>query len=256
MRDEVAGLFAWEVERHSDRVVARALVDEQWWAPDGRLLPLALPLGLDLALGSCAGWGLGSRWVVTSDLAVQVLRPPVPGEIRVEATLEGAGRRTAVVAALVTDGGPGVVASATGGFALAPASLDRGPFPETPVGAVRRHSRPRWSHLSPADVVAVSRAGDGRVQLGLSERTTNPFGIMHGAVSVHLALETAAVVVDDVTAVHARFLRPVTLGPAVGVVAGVHRGLGGDVAARVEVRDPVGRRCVLVDVRGQAGATG
>ena len=220
------------------------LVDES-----GALTAGAVAFAVDAAGGMAGGFSVWPDWVVTTQLSVHLTEPALGGDVRVDGTVLRAGRRQVVVEGSIhveADDGDRRI----GWFCIDNAILT----PEVPhdiddlnvVGELLARDEPV---VVPSVLGEFGPRRDGAaVEIDVTDRSRNPWGIMHGALSA-LLVEQAALASAGSGFIHTldlRFLAPVRSGPAraAGTVIGRRRG---DTHVRVELTD-VGadhRLCVL-----------
>ncbi len=192
--------------------------------PDLADLAGALRLGavayaVDVATGICSGVAVVDRglWIVTTDIQLEMVRPITDGPLVVDASTVRAGETTVVCEFELTDGSDG---SVVGG-----GTTTNRPFPFEGDGIALRF--PRDTPLphddgSPVtdgpigEQLGIRPVGeDGSVEIDITERTRNPWGILHGGITGTLVDLAAVAVGNGRTPVGAtvRYLSPGRVGP-------------------------------------------
>ena len=227
------------------------------WAPpmpglcddEGALTAGAIAFAVDSAGAMVGGFSVWPDWVVTTQLSVHLTEPAIGGDVRVEGRLVRLGRRQAVVEGslhLEADDADRRI----GWWCIDNAILT----PESPhdiddlnvVGELIARDEP-------VEVPSVlgefgPRVDGTSIELDVTARARNPWGIMHGALSALLAEQAALAATGSgrILTLDLRFLAPVRTGPAcaAGTVIGRRHG---DTHVRVELvdRGADDRLCVL-----------
>lgn len=250
----IPGRFGYTLERTGEVAVAgrvpceASLVDEE-----GHLRTAAMLMAVDMTCGMAAGLAVLPKWTVTADADVHFVAPCGRGPLRVDAVNVRAGRTMSVVEATVVDEGANdrLVAVVTANHGVLDSSFDHW-LAQAEIGDVQTFARPPTSDASLEQYFRLGRDDHEIVSLALDERTTNPWGILHGGLH-GLLVDTAAASVGIATPTHVglRFLNSVKEGPAVARVTDVVDRTS-DRIARVEVRDAAsGRLAVIGRVTGR-----
>jgi uncharacterized protein (TIGR00369 family) len=179
----------------------------------------AVAYAVDVATGICSGVAVVDRglWIVTTDIQLETVRPITEGPLLVDASTVRAGATTVVCEFELTDASDGAVVG--GG------TTTNRPFPFEDDGIALRF--PRDTPLphddgSPVtddpigEQLGIRPAGeDGSVEIDITERTRNPWGILHGGVTGTLVDLAAVAVGNGRTPVGAtvRYLSPGRVGP-------------------------------------------
>lgn len=211
-------------EGEPPRLVGRAPIDDHLRHPAGGLRTGALLALVDTLGGFVAGLSILPRWVVTTNLLLEVGTFEQAGPLRLDARVLRRGRHAVVAAIDVTDEGR------------------TGPTPAAPVASavitctvldpgamVLEFERPVALEVPPPvedpppfeEFFPVAPAGDGATRLRFADHLRNPWGILHGgamAALVDVAAERAAVARAPggwaCADVGLHFLQPVREGPA------------------------------------------
>lgn len=196
----------------------------------GHLSELAVFCAIDIATGMGSVAATDPLMVtLTSDMAVNLLAPPAPGDLRAVSRVVKPGKRIMMSEAVVTDSTGATVAVATVGCA---------PVKEIPPrfvgqiqpGETRVLELPEWASVpieqqydtTPIEVAGGVPAPVASIQL--TPMTANPFGFLHGAVGAHVLLSGARRAgLRQVDSITVRYLRPTTEGPADAIVNEVFR---------------------------------
>lgn len=196
----------------------------------GHLSELAVLCAIDIATGMGSVAAADPPMVtLTSDMAVNLLAPPAPGELRTVGRVVKPGKRIIMTEAVVTDSTGATVAVATVGCAPMKEISPRFVGGIRP-GETRVLELPEWASVpieqqydtTPFETVGGVPAPVASIQL--TPRTANPFGFLHGAVGAHVLLSGARRAgLTQVDSITVRYLRPTTEGPADAIVNEVFR---------------------------------
>lgn len=229
--DSLSGFLGSRVTLLSDRSTEVVIpAADRLLDAGGHPSELAILCAIDIATGMGSGAATDPPMVtLTSDMAVNLLAPPAPGDLRAVGRVIKPGKRIIMNEAVVTDSAGSVVAIATVGCApvkeIAPRLAGRIRPGETRVLEV-----PEWADmpidqqydttpLEPADGMPAPVAS-----IDLTPKTANPFGYLHGAVGAHLLLSGARRAgLTQVDSITIRYLRPTTEGPADAIVNDIYR---------------------------------
>jgi uncharacterized protein (TIGR00369 family) len=179
----------------------------------------AIAYAVDVATGICSGVAVVDRglWIVTTDIQLEMVRPVTQGPLHVDAAVVRAGATTVVCEFELTDASDGVVVG--GG------TTTNRPFPFEGDGIGLRFPRDTlMAHDDGSPVtddpigeqLGIRPAGeDGSVEIDITERTRNPWGILHGGITGLLVDLAATAVGNGRTPVGAtvRYLSPGRVGP-------------------------------------------
>ena len=233
------GLAISELEA-DNRLEGRAEADPHLLDDAGRLRSGMLLGMVDTVGGICGGLASLPRWVVSTNIAAQVVPTPVTGPIRLDAHILRVGNRGTVTAIAGFDEGTGRRLCEA---VLTSAALE-------PSGGPPDHARPLRLPVAPRDDdpptpedfygIRPRRDGSGDgVELDLDAHVRNPWGILHGGVTTSLigaAVDIAMGRPTPITSEVLRFLAPGRVGPV-----SAHAVAIGDrpnaTVLRVEVRD-------------------
>ena len=229
-------------DRSTDIVIPAA---EHALDSDGRHGELALMCGIDIATGMASSMASESTGAtLTTDMSIDLLDRPAPGELRTVGRVLKVGKRVIVNEAVVTDRTGRTVAFATVGCSPVGdirSDLQTGGFlpdrtidlasPELagqPIGQAYNTSPPDGGFGdAPAPLASIA----------LNSMTANPFGFLHGAVGAYLFLSGARRAgVKQPGSLTVRYLRPTTHGPADVLVDDVF-GNGGMTGVKLSLRD-------------------
>jgi len=223
-------------------MVGRVAIDDHQRSAGGGLITAGLVTCIDSVGGFLSGLTVLPRWIVTSSLAVQVVRLDQLGPLRVEVRVLRKGRNSVVGAVNVVDEGAGDLEVATG--MITSAVLD-------PRSMSLESERPAVIPMPPpvAEPVPLEtffgiEPGTGRTtRLLLDDRLRNPWGILHGGAVATLVDVAACRAVADgravpvaTTAIDLHYLAPIRVGPVEARVSVLGRRPDGTVA-RVAVHD-------------------
>ena len=216
-------------------------------ASGAALRPAALLMGIDMASGLSAGLAALPAWSVTADTDVHFLAPCRKGPLRIDASCIRAGRHMAIAQARLHDEGDDdrLVAVATANHGLLvpkfePFLAGKGP------GASHVFPVPEHPPEQSLEDYFGLRVEGGAARLPLDERTTNPWGFLHGG--LHGLLVDALVGAAGLPAPRSaclRFLNPVRNGAAEARIVERHE-RGDGALLRIEVRDTEVDRLALV----------
>jgi acyl-coenzyme A thioesterase PaaI-like protein len=194
----------------------RAPIDTHLRGDDGRGMRTGVLLALvDSIGGFTCGLAVLPRWIVSTNIQLQVARVDHTGPLRFDATVLRRGSSAAVGAVVVSDEGDGDAHVAHGVVTCAvlepaePKHFDRPiRFDESPQPA---------SPESLESFFAIAPGSGSETTLELADRLRNPWGILHGG-ATSVLLDVAAVRAAGIdggavadTVVH--FLAPVRVGP-------------------------------------------
>ncbi|MGW0036719.1 PaaI family thioesterase [Gordonia sp. NPDC003376] len=231
--DWISGYLGMRVERGTDDTATMTVpVDERLDDDALGVHPVALLMAIDMAAGLSAGYLALPRWTLTVDMSIAFLPGPVRGELRAVGTPTHIGGRLGLAEVSVSDGDDRTIAIASVNHALVPT---RGamPFVDMRPGEVTLPKRPDWAHESARDLYRPERVPGQELssaRLPLTDATTNPWGLFHGAVLGHLALDAAGRAgITRPESLTIRFLRPTRVGPAHAAVVSTTVGTGGTV---------------------------
>lgn len=206
----------------------------------GRHGELAIMCAIDIATGMASSLATNSPGAtLTSDMSIDLLAQPAPGELRTVGRVIKMGKRIIMNEAVVTDSTGRTVAFATAGCA--------------PVGEIaseftsNRFEPGQTIDLSAPELAGVPieqrydttpTDGSGAVaSIGLSKMTANPFGFLHGAVGAYLLLSGARRAgMQQISSITIRYLRPTSQGPADVLVDEIFRSARG-TGLRLSLRD-------------------
>ncbi len=216
--DWISGYLGMHVERGTDETVTISVpMDKRLDDDHMGVHPVALLMAIDMAAGLSAGYPALPRWTLTVDMSISLFPGPVARELRAEGTPTHIGGRLGLAEVTVTDGNDRTLAIASINHALVPIR-DRMPFVDMLPGEVTVPSRPEWTHKSARDLYCTEPVPGQDLpsaRLPLTEATTNPWGLFHGAVLGHLALDAAGRAgITQPESLTIRFLRPTRVGPA------------------------------------------
>ncbi len=186
--------------------------------PLGNLRLGAITFVADGAGGLAGGLACGEgRWVVTTDLEVRLLGPVTGGRVRIEGRVLRVGATTVVCDLDLFDDATG---ARVGAGSITNHAL------ETPTAPARNLwtrgvVTPNDGDLPPGDLAALiglRPAGEGVVEVPMSDEVRNPWGIMHGGIvaigAEEAVLRHPATAGGSVTGMLVRYLAPTRTGPA------------------------------------------
>ncbi|MCU0273031.1 MAG: hypothetical protein MUE34_07360 [Acidimicrobiales bacterium] len=186
--------------------------------PLGNLRLGAITFVADGAGGLAGGLACDEgRWVVTTDLEVRLLGPVTGGRVRIEGRVLRVGSTTVVCDLDLFDDATG---ARVGAGSITNHAL------ETPTAPARNLwtrgvVTPNDGDLPPgdlADLIGLRPAGEGAVEVPMSDEVRNPWGIMHGGVvaigAEEAVLRHPAAAGGSVTGMLVRYLSPTRTGPA------------------------------------------
>ena len=241
--EHIPGRYGVEIERTDSGTSTFVPLRPDLAAPDGSLRIAAVLMGIDMGAGITAGPAVLPGWTVTADIAARL----VSG-----ARASKPGRTMSVVECRVVDAGADdeLVALATANHGVLEPTFDDDLRGMT-VGGRRVFTPPTDPDDSLESYFGVDVSADD-LRIELSERTRNPWGILHGGLTGLLIEQAAfragiAAPTDFVT----RYLRAVKEGPGeIRVVETIDR--GETRLVRVELVDAgTGRVAVVSTVGGQ-----
>jgi uncharacterized protein (TIGR00369 family) len=213
------------------------LVDSQ-----GGLRLGAVTYAVDVATGICSGIAVVDRdlWIVTTDIQVELVRPLVGGPLQVDATTVRAGATTVVCEFTLTDLADGTVVgggTTTNRPFTFEGRFDALRFPrDTPI--LHDDGSPVTDEPMATQLEIRPTGEDGSVEVDVTDRTRNPWGILHGGITGALADLAATAVGNGRTPMAAtlRYLSPGRVGPVRATPRVVATGPDATLVA-VEVRD-------------------
>jgi uncharacterized protein (TIGR00369 family) len=220
----------------------------------GALRAGAAAYAVDVSTGLAMGFAVlpQERWVVTTDLDVQLVAPVVEGPLRVESDVVRAGDTTAVATFTLHDEGAGrVVGGGTATGRPFPFEFDRAILDQA-IGEVRRHGDPSAPRPDGplARVLGFRLGEDGTAEVDLGPALLNPWGILHGGVTATLAdVAAEATAGSRVAGLLVRYLAPGRVGPVRATPRVVARD-GGRALVEVRVEDVGAGRVVALATAG------
>lgn len=252
--DSLAGYLGIQVQRTDDKTAAlRIPVDGRLTDDCGAVHPVALLVLIDMAAGLCVGFQSLPRWTLTIDMAIELCPGPVTGDLHAVGTPTHVGGRMGLAEVRVTDDTGRTVALASANHALVPAP-EQMPLTDLQPGDTAEARRPDWAGENARDLYAAVAVADTNLpsaELRLTAATTNPWGLFHGAVLSHLAVEAAGRAgVHRPESLTIRFMRPTRVGPAQATVTST-TDTGNDSICVVRITDSHdGTTTCLAYVRG------
>ena len=250
--EHIPGRYGVEIERTDSGTSTFVPLRPDLAAPDGSLRIAAVLMGIDMGAGITAGQAVLPGWTVTADIETRLVGRCTVGPLRVDARAIKPGRTMSVVECRVVDAGADdeLVALATANHGVLEPTFDDDLRGMT-VGGRRVFTPPTDPGDSLESYFGVNVSADD-LRIDLSERTRNPWGILHGGLTGLLIEQAAfragiAAPTDFVT----RYLRAVKEGPGeIRVVETIDR--GETRLVRVELVDAgTGRVAVVSTVSGQ-----
>jgi uncharacterized protein (TIGR00369 family) len=209
---------------------------------DGGLRLGAVTYAVDVATGICSGIAVIERglWIVTTDIQVEMVGSVVEGPLAVDAATVRAGATTVVCEFTLTDLADGrVVGGGTTTNRPFPfeGRFDALRFPrDTPI---RHDDGSAVSDEPMATQLDIRPAGeDGSVEVDVTDRTRNPWGILHGGITGALVDLAATAVGNGRTPTTAtlRYLSPGRVGPVRATPRVLSEGADATLVA-IDVRD-------------------
>lgn len=218
--EHIPGRYGVEVERTEFGTSTFVSLRPDLADADGRLRVAAVLMGIDMGAGLAAGQAVVPGWTVTADIEARLVGSCTVGPLRVDSRSIKPGRTMSVVESRVVDAGAddALVALATANHGVLEPTFDD-EFRMMDVGARRDFAPPADPGESLEAYFGIDLEAD-ELQIDITERTRNPWGILHGGLTgllVEQAARRAGVVepCDFVT----RYLRAVKEGPGVIRVA-------------------------------------
>jgi acyl-coenzyme A thioesterase PaaI-like protein len=191
-------------------------------APDGSLRLAAVLMGIDMGAGLAAGTAVLPQWTVTADIETRIVGSCRVGPLRIDSTPIKPGRTMSVVEARVVDEGAGdaLVALSTANHGVLEPTFDDS-LQHMDVGGVRVFAEPDEPGPSLEAYFGLEQTDVG-VSVAITDRTRNPWGILHGGL-IGMMVETTARAagMSSPTDLVVRYLRAVKDGPAVTRVVDV-----------------------------------
>ncbi|MEM9203783.1 MAG: hypothetical protein AAGC53_19245 [Actinomycetota bacterium] len=185
-------------------------------AADGSLRLAAVLMGIDMGAGLAAGGAVLPKWTVTADIETRVLGRCMVGPLRVDSTAIKPGRTMSVVSARIVDEGndDALVALATANHGVLEPTFDDA-LRHLDVGDVRVFAEPEQPTDSLEDYFGLDVV-DGGLRLDITERTRNPWGILHGGlIGLLVEQEARRAGIAEPADLVVRYLRAVEHGPAI-----------------------------------------
>ena len=183
---------------------------------DGSLRLAAVLMGIDMGAGLAAGGAVLPKWTVTADIETRIVGACTVGPLRIDSTPIKPGRTMSVVESRIVDEGAGdaLVALSTANHGVLEPTFDDS-LQHMDTGGVRVFTPPDDPGPSLEAYFGVRATGD-QVEVEITERTRNPWGILHGGLT-GLMMEQAArrAGVAAPTDLMMRYLRAVQTGPAI-----------------------------------------
>ena len=258
--ENIPGRYGVEVERTGPRSVAcRLPLQPSLRAADGSMRCAAILMGVDMACGMSAGLGVFPEWTLTADAEVHLLGPCMEGPLRVDARCIRAGRKMSVAEARLVDEGANdrLVAVATGNHGVMTPNFEP-PIASMETGARQRFASPAVPETESLEETFGLRLDAGVARIPLSDRSRNPWGILHGGLHGLLIDAVARAAKLEPRHLVLRFMNPVREGDAVARVIERYDPAGPGTPAvspgglaRIEVVDSANDRvAVLAHVLG------
>lgn len=237
--ERIPGRYGVTLTRVGDTDLAgRVPLEAHLLYESGSLRTAAVLMAVDMTAGLTSGLSVLPKWSVTADADITIVSACTVGPLRVDTESLRAGRHQSLVGFRAVDEGDGnrLVAIGTANHGVLtpefPPGLDSLGIGESHT--FERPDAPPGQTLEDYFGVAIAA---GTVTIPLDERTTNPWGILHGGLTGLLVERAAAEAgLGSPSDVGIRFMRPVSEGPAVAAVVEIVERPGGRVA-RVELRD-------------------
>ena len=214
--EHIPGRYGVEIERTDSGTSTFVPLRPDLAAPDGSLRIAAVLMGIDMGAGITAGQAVLPGWTVTADIETHLVGGCTVGPLRVDARAIKPGRTMSVVECRVVDAGADdeLVALATANHGVLEPTFDDDLRGMT-VGGRRVFTPPTDPDDSLESYFGVDVSADD-LRIELSERTRNPWGILHGGLT-GLMMDRAArqAGIATPTDLVVRYLRAVEIGPAV-----------------------------------------
>ena len=213
--EHIPGRYGVTITRTADGTATRIPLRPDLAAADGSLRLAAVLMGIDMGAGLAAGGAVLPLWTVTADIETRVVGRCLVGPLRVDSTPIKPGRTMSVVQSRLVDEGAddALVALSTANHGVLEPTFDDS-LQHMDTGGVRVFAAPDDPGGSLEDYFGIE-VDDTRVQVAITERTRNPWGILHGGLT-GLMMETTARAagVAEPTDLMVRYLRAVNDGPA------------------------------------------
>ncbi len=245
--EHIPGRYGVTITKTDDGTATRVPLQPSLLADDGSLRLAAVLMAIDMGAGLAAGGAVLPKWTVTADIETRIVGRCTVGPLRADSRPIKPGRTMSVVESRLVDEGAddALVALSTANHGVLEPTFDDS-LQHMNVGGVRVFEPPTEPLGSLEEYFGVRRH-EGGAAIDITERSRNPWGILHGGLTGLLMETTArAAGVAEPTDLVVRYLRPVEVGPAETRV--------------VEVADrPMGRlvKIELVDTgTGKVAATG
>ena len=211
----IPGRYGITITRAESGTSARVPLRPDLAAEDGSLRLAAVLMGIDMGAGLAAGGAVLPKWSVTADIETRIVAACTVGPLRIDSTPIKSGRTMSVVQSRLVDEGndDALVALSTANHGVLEPTFDDS-LQHLDVGDVRVFAEPPVHDDSLERYFGLRRTDDG-VAIDITERTRNPWGILHGGLT-GMMIETTArrVGIDEPTDLVVRYLRAVREGPA------------------------------------------
>lgn len=233
--EHIPGRYGVTITRTAEGTATRIPLRPDLAAADGSLRLAAVLMGIDMGAGLAAGGAVLPMWTVTADIETRIVGPCTVGPLRVDSIPIKPGRTMSVVQSRLVDEGAddALVALSTANHGVLEPTFDDS-LQHMDTGGVRVFAAPDDPGGSLEEYFGIE-ADEAQVRVAITDRTRNPWGILHGGLT-GLMMETAARAagVAEPTDLVVRYLRAVHEGPAMTRV--------------VEVVDRPGGRLVKIEM--------
>ncbi len=213
--EHIPGRYGVTITRTETGTATRIPLRPDLAAEDGSLRLAAVLMGIDMGAGLAAGGAVLPKWTVTADIETRIVGRCVVGPLRVDSTPIKPGRTMSVVESRLVDEGAddALVALATANHGVLEPTFDDS-LQHLEVGDVRVFAEPPVADASLEAYFGLRHEDDG-VAIDITERTRNPWGILHGGLT-GMMIETTArrAGIAEPTDLVVRYLRSVNEGPA------------------------------------------
>lgn len=214
--DHIPGRYGLTITKTDTGTAARIPLRPDLVDHDGSLRLAAVLMGIDMGAGLAAGGAVLPNWSVTADIETRIVGSCTVGPLRVDSTSIKPGRTMSVVDSRVVDEGAGdaLVALSTANHGVLEPTFDDA-LQHMAIGSVRVFTPPADPGSSIEEYFGISVIDD-HVGVEITERTRNPWGILHGGLT-GLMMDRAArqAGIATPTDLVVRYLRAVEIGPAV-----------------------------------------
>ena len=189
--EHIPGRYGVTITRTETGTAARIPLRDDLADETGALRLAAVLMAIDMGAGLAAGSAVLPNWTVTADIETRIVGACTVGPLRVHCTPIKPGRTMSVVECRIVDEGAGdaLVALSTANHGVLEPTFDDS-LHHMSTGGVRVFAEPAEPDES-LEAYFGLRHHEGGVELAITDRTRNPWGILHGGLT-GMMMETTA----------------------------------------------------------------